>query len=952
MTRLGPRDKLLLATMLPVWLVCAALHVKEVVRTDLAGVPVYAVPAAGSPHPIVGGRWLERGPGSADLQVGDRLIRVGDSDLSGIGHLRFEAIALEEAGLSESVPLLVERDGKRLEVELELVAHTFPWFRIVPISALVLVCVLLLVRAPSVDSRRLFTACMAIAILETQFMGGPRWQGYASAFLFNGFGGIACVLLLRWIRCFPPELPDELRIAPGWVFLGLVTSVPRLMFVLGGPVPSERILQVTNVIEALFMILVLGVATRNFRLSGPVGRRRFKWLLLGSWVGILPLALVILGSAVAPGTFDYPAFFEVSVLLTIAFSLGLLIAIARFNLLDVDRVLSAAVAWSLAVLAIVVALIAVLLPLARLIAGWSGLDPLWVQSGLGLAAAGVAIPVSARVRPWLDRYVFPERAAFRLGSEELLRDLRDGNGPEDVVMTLGERVDALLRPSFTVVFEHVGSRFEPIAAWGASEVAAIDARTSIPLVLREYGLPTLVQAGSARHEGADFDRADRELLAALDCRMLIPVIEDETLAAIVALGEKRSRDIYTQTELSRLAAIADRASRTVQRIRDARRLREGHEQLESMRAQKEDADASNLAKSRFLASASHDLRQPLHALGLFSEALGQRASDPAILPLVGRIQDTVTNLQEMMDGILDLSRLEAGRVEARFEDFPIRPVLERLGEDFGVQAQSAGLRLRVRATDAFVRSDRLLLMRILQNLVVNALRYTDRGGVLVGCRDRDDHVRIEVWDTGRGIPEEQLAGVFEEFRQLERDARHDGPGLGLGLSIVDRLARLLGHEVDVRSEVGRGTRFSLRVPHGAAVKTETPRASLPADRIAGSVVLIVDDEAAILAGMSELVEPWGARVLSAASQAEAVECAREVRPDVIVSDYRLGTEAQGPAVIAAIREAVGADVPALIVTGDTSRVSLAELRATGHPFLHKPVRPARLRAALAQLLRP
>jgi signal transduction histidine kinase/CheY-like chemotaxis protein len=953
MNRLGLRDKLLLATLLPVWLVCFALHVKEVVRTGLAGVPVYAVPASGSPYPIVGGRWLERGRGSDDVEVGDRLIRVGRSDLAGVGHIGFEAIVLDEAGGSHSVPLVIERAGKRLEVELQILSHAFPWFRAVPIAAIVLVCVLILLRAPSLDSRRMFAAFMAIAILETQFPGGSRWQGYAWFLLFNGLGGIACVLLLRWIICFPPELPSERRLSLWWVLVGPLWYLTRLMFVVGGPVPTDRILQVALAFDSFFMITMLAIATRNFRVSGPVGRRRFKWLLLGSWVGILPLTLVILGGALAPEGTGSSFFFEVSVLLTSAFAVGLLIAIVRFNLLDVDRVLSAAASWSLVLVGLVVALIALLLPSARALASWTGLDPLWVQSGLGLAAAAVAIPASTRIRPWLDRFFFPERAAFRRGSEALLRDLGDGKGPEDVMINLGERVDQLLRPAFTLVLARSAGRYETIAAWGAADGAsAIEAGSSIPLVLRERALPILVHDGSARHEGADFDRADRELLAALGCRMLIPVVEGDALAAIVALGDKRSGDIYTQGELTRLGAVAERASRTVQRIRDASRLREGRAELESMRAEKEDANASNLAKSRFLASASHDLRQPLHALGLFSEALGQRTTDPGIKPLVGRIQDTVANLQEMMDGILDLSRLEAGKVEARTENFAIGPVLERVAEEFGVQAEARGLRLRVRPSDGIVRSDRLLLVRILQNLVVNALRYTDRGGVLLGCRGRGELVSIEVWDTGRGIPEDQLAGVFEEFHQLERDAREEGPGLGLGLSIVDRLARLLGHELDVRSRVGRGTRFSIRVPRGEA-DAEAPRAplALRADRIAGSVVLIVDDEMAILEGMRELLVPWGARVLTAASLGEAVARAREQRPDVIVSDYRLGTETLGPAAIRAVRETVGAEVPALIVTGDTSQVSVAELRATGLPFLYKPVRPAKLRAALGQLLR-
>ena len=951
MKRLGTFDRLLLGTLLPIWLAVLGLHVKEVLRTGLAEPPIYASPTPQSEYPKVGGFRLERGRGGAGLEVGDLLIRVGDEDLSGVGYLGFDAIALERAGTAGSAPLVLERDGERFEVRLEMLSHEFPWFRAIPITALVLVCVLILLRAPSAGSRLLFGVAMSIAMLQTIFIGGPRIQGYAGLLLFNGVGGIAFFWVLRWVVYFPPELDDAQRLSPAWAWLGLLWYVPRAMYVAGGPLPTQSIPQVALITDGFFLLLALAIATRNYRLSGPVGRRRIKWLLLAGYVGVLPLGLLTLVSALRPG--ELALFFEASVLGTLVFAAGLLLSVVRFNLFDVDRVLSATAAVSLAVLASVAALVALLLPLARTLAGWSGLDPLVVQSGLGLAMAGVALPLSVRIRPALDRVFFPERAALRAGTEAMLREVAGGEGPEDVVLRFAERIHEILRPEFTVAYERSGSRFEATGRWGRAAPDALDADSSISWVLAQEGVPLALERGSTEHVGADFDRADRVALDAMGCRMLVPVQDGDGVRAFVALGAKQSGDVYTQTELARLGTVAERASRTVQRLLDAERLREGRAELESLRAEKEDADASNVAKSRFLASASHDLRQPLHALGLFSEAMAQRASDPVMRSLVGRVQDTVTNLQEMMDGILDLSRLEAGQVEARKEDVELGPLLARIGEEFRFQAEANGLELRVRPTRAVVLSDRLLLSRILQNLVVNALRYTDRGGVLVGARARGELVSIEVWDTGRGIPEDQLAGVFEEFRQLERDAGKEGPGLGLGLSIVDRLARLLGHELDVRSRVGRGTRFSVRAQRGsAAVPSEVPGPiAVPSDRIAGAVVLIVDDESAILAGMRELVAPWGAEVMTAASGDEAVARASERKPDVIVSDYRLGTETIGPAVIRAVQDAVGDAVPALIVTGDTSQVSVAELRATGFPFLHKPVRPAKLRAALGQLLR-
>jgi signal transduction histidine kinase len=362
---------------------------------------------------------------------------------------------------------------------------------------------------------------------------------------------------------------------------------------------------------------------------------------------------------------------------------------------------------------------------------------------------------------------------------------------------------------------------------------------------------------------------------------------------------------------------------------------------------------ANMAKSRFLATASHDLRQPIHALRLFAEALGDGDDPERMRGLAARIRDSADSLTGMFDELLDLSRLEAGAVEARPIDFPLGPLLEQLGAELAPEASAKGLRLRIVPSAAVVRSDPLLLRRILQNLLVNALRYTERGGVLAGCRRRGRQLRIEVWDTGPGIPESKRAEIFREFTQLDQARRSEG--LGLGLAIVDRLARLLDCRVEVHSVVGKGAVFRVSVPLSSRAPAARAAAPAPsaAGGLAGRMIVVVDDDLNILEAMRVLLESWGCDLLLARGADEAVEGLklRAREPDVILADYSLEAGATGLEAIEAIRGACGVRAPAVIITGETEPDVLARLRNAGVPHLTKPIPPARLRAALGHVLR-
>jgi PAS domain S-box-containing protein len=369
---------------------------------------------------------------------------------------------------------------------------------------------------------------------------------------------------------------------------------------------------------------------------------------------------------------------------------------------------------------------------------------------------------------------------------------------------------------------------------------------------------------------------------------------------------------------------------------------------------KEAAEEANVAKTRFLAAASHDLRQPMQALAMFVAVLAGRDMDREQAGLVGRIQDSVVALEGLLNGLLDVSKLEAGLVIPHMGDFAVGNVMERLAAEFGPLSAVEGLTFKVVPTRQWVTSDPSLLERILRNLLNNAVRYTKTGRILFGCRRRGGNLRFEVWDSGIGIPAGELKNIFREFHQVGNLGRDRRQGLGLGLAIVERLVNLMGHRIQVSSCEGRGSVFSVEVPlatRGAAIK---PRQLALGLARRGAAILVIDDEPDIREGMAMILESWGHSVLIAASADEAIRRLPALGrdPDLIIADYRLQNGDTGGQAIARVEMHLKADakVPAIILTGDTAPERLQQARAVGHGLLHKPVQPEALRAAIDDAL--
>ena len=362
------------------------------------------------------------------------------------------------------------------------------------------------------------------------------------------------------------------------------------------------------------------------------------------------------------------------------------------------------------------------------------------------------------------------------------------------------------------------------------------------------------------------------------------------------------------------------------------------------------AEVANREKSRFLAAASHDLRQPLQALMLFSDALQDAAQEKATKLLSVQIGKSVHALVEMFDELLDVSRLEAGIVEARRQNFELQPLLDRLYLEMISFAKQKELGFHMPSGDWVVYSDPFLLDRILRNLISNAIRYTDQGGVTVHCTQVADKLRFAVIDTGIGITPEALPHIFEEYFQVDNQHRDRRKGLGLGLAIVRRVENLLGCKVEVQSTPRKGSEFSFFVPLGnAEQQLEQPFVStLSRYDMQDVIVALVEDDLDIRQMLIKLMEEWGCCVFAGESSDEVMLKLnfRATRPDILVCDYRLPNGLTAVHVIKSMRELWGEGFPAVVLTGDTASEVLQDIHASGAILLHKPIAPLRLRAMM------
>jgi PAS domain S-box-containing protein len=395
--------------------------------------------------------------------------------------------------------------------------------------------------------------------------------------------------------------------------------------------------------------------------------------------------------------------------------------------------------------------------------------------------------------------------------------------------------------------------------------------------------------------------------------------------------------------------VAERTAELTQEIEERRQVEA------ALRIAKAEAERANMSKTKFIAAASHDLLQPLNAARVFAAALSETRMTERKRGLVANVNVALNSVDELLSALLDISKLDSGAQTPEISDFDINDLLKSLAAEYQPQAKARDLVLNWVPCRAVVRTDPVMTGRILRNFLSNAMRYTPAGRVLMGCRRREGGLEVQVWDTGIGIPEAKQAEVFEEFRRLARDSHGKDRGIGLGLAIVDRIARRLDHPIGLWSEPGKGSMFSVLLPYGVhhQARPQEQAVALPAPlhRVIGAGVLVIENDQSALDAMRELLRTWQCRVVAAESLENALPQLRllERAPDVLVADYHLDDGRTGLDALTALQPLFDHPVPGIIITADRSDAVLNAVREAGFHLLNKPLKPARLRSLLAHL---
>lgn len=484
----------------------------------------------------------------------------------------------------------------------------------------------------------------------------------------------------------------------------------------------------------------------------------------------------------------------------------------------------------------------------------------------------------------------------------------------------------------------------------------------------------IVEISKLRHEGLKARMLWTTLLAttlflALACYLVFLASRSITnpirklSSAVQEIGKgKLDTRVSLSTRVRELATLAQGLNETTENLQKERaglQLRIDEATL-ALREKKEAAERASQDKSHFLAVASHDLRQPLHALGLYIAELQHKVSGAEQQHLVGRVEQSVEALSTLLNALLDISKLDAGTIVPQLQTCAVGAMLDRVAADYQMLAGIKNIRLIVRPCAEYISSDPQLLERILMNLVGNAIRYTyPHGCVMVACRRRGNSLRIEVRDNGVGISRTDQDNIFREFFQVSQQQTDTNKGLGLGLAIVDRLVKLLGYRLELRSAPGKGSVFALEVPlarrpgksSSAAQTLSGPGQGLEESLLTGKRLLVVDDDPMVLSSTASILASWGCIVSTAASLAQVRQFLRDGEAwDFIISDYQLGNRESGIDIVAMVRQHYGRQIPCVLISGDTSPAILKLASVSGHHLLHKPVRPAKLRSLIIYLL--
>lgn len=592
--------------LLAVFAACLALHVREIRRTGLAQPPVYAVPGpAGDSYPRVGGLRLERGADWDGLEPGDRLLRLGDVDLRGVGHVGFDAIALEQAGRRLETTVTFERAGVRRTMPLRMRPYAVPWHRIPLALSWVALAVAALAAAPrSREAHLLFFTFTSFAICLTPILGGSRLQTVAHHVIFFGGWPIAIALGLLWMIRYPPELRPELRLPAAIAGIGVLHAVVRLGYLLGGPIPPAQVSVIAVVLDVLFLATGTVILTWNFVHANPVGRRRLKWVLYAMYlwiaVGLAGGAAPAVGRAV--GGITFPSGMVATALAMVMLPLGIGVSVLRHNLFDVDRVILRTAAYSLTSLAAIGLALVVVPGMSAWLMRATQLDR--GDAGLAVLAGllGVGVPAARALEPVLERFFLRARLRTARDGAQLGRDLGECRTPEELLHLLASRLEEILRPETCRLFVAEGGSFAPApldASTGTVLAPVFEPGAAIPRALARNPVPLVVTARNLAAEVPDLGSQESNVLRAIGAEVLLPVRPGKDLAAFLVLGPKRSGDLYDASELDLLRVLGERAGIELRRIESAGELASERERTRELARLKRIAEDANRRRRVF-----------------------------------------------------------------------------------------------------------------------------------------------------------------------------------------------------------------------------------------------------------------------------------------------------------------------------------------------------------------
>ena len=652
LSRLAPLDKALVLILVPLWSVCFALGVRSQVRGGpMAYTGLGLSLESAESYPALTGEYnrifAQSDPlAEAGLRAGDVLIRVGSVDLRGIGTLGLAARILDEAGRELSVPLVFERDGDRLETWLPLTPNSAARPFLVVTFAFAVSGLFLLLRGRPTPSLRAYFYLSMTFIPSTWFpASGPALYVWGGMFLATVV--LVTPLSVRFVSLFPDDRPPEGRWNRIWPWLFSVQGL------LAGLSFFSSIWQTIFIASTTLGIgAVLGVATHKYRRADRLARRQMKWLLFGAYCSLLPLAVVSAVSVIDPrfGWLFSPSFGAWAFV-----PLFLVVSVLRFNLFDIDRVLSAAASYNVLLVILVGGGVAIVPRLADAASSVLGIDPGTGQVVLSLALVAIAIPAHRRLRPQIDRFFFNERYALDRGIAELLQTLSACTDARELTERAGAGLQRLLRPEACVVYASVEESFAPVFVEGRTVPPAFEAESLLINALRERGRPLSLSGAGRRTDEVSLGPFDRAALETLQAEVVVPVRQGDGLAAFVCLGPKRSGDVYTSTDLSLLAAVAETVSQRLQHFDQDEVIREGREMQESLRRYVPGAVAEQLSSGSELASGEREvsvLFVDIRGYTSFSES--RRAEE--IFATVNRYTETVSEIvQEHAGSVVEFN---------------------------------------------------------------------------------------------------------------------------------------------------------------------------------------------------------------------------------------------------------------------------------------------------------